>query len=278
MLVDRIATWSKWRVLAVWWVVQALLLLGVWAWFWVTIDVRFKGSVAADLSRGVNNLAGAIVQIEFWGWYLASAAAIGLPQVAMLVPVRRPMPRWKPGSGQHGRSMWGTIAMAGLMIGLLWGGVVLVIGDVVWLASDLDWGDMDEAWRWLVIPPAVGWIVATPLLVRFVQRGRREDRLGRLASRLFLGTIVEAVAIIPLDVMVRRKTDCYCERGTFVALVVCGTVGLAALGPAVLLPVLSRRRKRWYSGHCEACGYDMSGTPGAERCPECGAGWKAEEK
>jgi rubrerythrin len=52
------------------------------------------------------------------------------------------------------------------------------------------------------------------------------------------------------------------------------SVGIVALGPAVLLPILSRRRKRWYAGRCDACGYDMTGTPSADRCPECGAGWR----
>jgi len=47
------------------------------------------------------------------------------------------------------------------------------------------------------------------------------------------------------------------------------------LGPAVLLPALGRRRKRYYQSNCPVCGYDMSGNAAAERCPECGSGWKA---
>jgi len=42
----------------------------------------------------------------------------------------------------------------------------------------------------LVQPEQLG----PPLLIAFVRRGPRESRLQRLASRLFLGTIVEAVA------------------------------------------------------------------------------------
>ena len=50
----------------------------------------------------------------------------------------------------------------------------------------------------------------------------------------------------------------------------------AALVPAwhVLLVVRdrARRRSRRARGHCPACGYDLRGSPGADRCPECGNG------
>lgn len=276
-MLDRIEAWPKGRILTAWLLCQAGVLLLVWSVFFVAFHVDFKGPIGPDVVRGIKSLVDALPQLEFWGWYGASAGLIAILQAAILLPVRKPAPAWKAGQGpaaHAGRSMWLTIAAAGSMCGLLWGGAVLAAADAVWLVSGRDWAQLDEAWRWLVVPPALGWIVATPLLVRFARGGRREDRLGCLASRLFLGTIIEVVAIIPLDVMVRRRTDCYCERGTFLALVGCGTVGLAALGPAVLLPLLARRRKRWYASRCEVCLYDMAGTPGAERCPECGSGWR----
>lgn len=116
------------------------------------------------------------------------------------------------------------------------------------------------------------WAVATPLLLAFIRR--REDALGRLAARLLLGTVIETAAIIPLDVMVRRKSDCYCFEGSLFAMVLCWGVGTLVLGPWIWLVPLGRRRKRWAMGHCEACGYDMTGRMDAERCPECGAGWR----
>ncbi len=124
---------------------------------------------------------------------------------------------------------------------------------------------------------AIAWLAFTPLVLAFCRRQRPESALAKLAARLFLGTIIEAAAIIPLDVMVRKKFDCYCGQGTFWALTFCWGVGALALGPAVFLLPLSGRRKRWYGGLCDACDYDMSGCMDAERCPECGAGWKGKE-
>ena len=130
---------------------------------------------------------------------------------------------------------------------------------------------------WAPLGVLVGaWVIATPLLIVFSRGRRREDWLHRVASGLFLGTIIEAAAIIPLDALVRRREDCICVTGTYMALAICGAVGLFVLGPGIFLPLLARRRRRWYAGHCEVCGYDMSGKLDADCCPECGAGWRRE--
>ncbi len=120
----------------------------------------------------------------------------------------------------------------------------------------------------------VMWTFATPLLGAFLGRRPDETRLHLVAKRLFIGSVVETVSMIPLDVMVRRKSNCYCGEGTFFALLICSTVGLVALGPMIFLLPLGRRRRRLEAGRCPLCGYDMSAIPRAERCPECGAGWR----
>jgi hypothetical protein len=48
------------------------------------------------------------------------------------------------------------------------------------------------------------------------------------------------------------------------AWLVAGVFGLGVVA------VVLGRRKRWPAGHCQGCGYDLGGNPGAEICPECG--------
>ena len=97
---------------------------------------------------------------------------------------------------------------------------------------------------------------------------------GRVAAGIFLGTIIEAAAIIPLDALVRRREECVCQSGTYFGLVLCIAVGMVSFGPAIFLPLITQHRKRWYGKYCDVCNYDMRGNMGAERCPECGSGWK----
>lgn len=154
---------------------------------------------------------------------------------------------------------------------------VLGAGTLFELITDKDISD--ATWVFLGgIPVVVTWAVATPLLLAFIRKRDTESALKRLASLIFLGTAVETLAIIPFDVFVRRKGSCYCAEGSFWSLVLLVPLGFLALGPMVFLVAVAKRRQRWAQGQCEICGYDMSATPKAERCPECGAGWKPPDQ
>ena len=174
---------------------------------------------------------------------------------------------------RRGTPVWISVLIAGFISGAM---VLALLGAVLsLLGRDLD-GFSGFFWWTVVLVVALSWAVFTPLLLAFVNHRPRERALSRIASVLFLGTIVEAAAIIPLDVMVRRRTSCYCGEGTFYALTALWSVGLLILGPAVYLLPLGRRRRRLDQGRCEVCGYDMRGLPDHGRCPECGAGWRGE--
>lgn len=163
-------------------------------------------------------------------------------------------------------------AIAALCSATLLGGLGF-IGCSVWSVAHGN-DPSDEVWGVVMTAVLVMWAFATPLIGAFLRKEPGESRVRLVAKRLFIGSVVEAVSLIPLDVMVRRKSNCYCREGTFFALLICATVGLVALGPMVFLLPLGRRRRRLEAGRCPLCGYDMSATPRAERCPECGAGWK----
>lgn len=197
------------------------------------------------------------------GSFIIVAVVLALHAV-FLWPVAR------PGAGA-GKSLMASAAVAGLLIGVLALGLAAAVMQIVQGETGLS---VSTVWWVSLSVLGAGWAVATPLVWRFVKRGRRETVLARLAARLFMGTMLEAAALIPLDVMVRRKEDCMCGTGTFLALVGCGTAGIFVLGPVVFLPLLAKRRKRWYASRCDVCGYDMSSTPRVDRCPECGAGWR----
>jgi hypothetical protein len=216
----------------------------------------------------------ALASVGLWGdtddvvmWFVPFMvmALILMLQWLFLWPVRR------PGGSPKGLPIMVSLAVGGLFISLLITGFVLAVGAVL-KAYDLI--KLRDGLLFLVVLAAV-WVISTPLLIAFCRRGPCETILQRVASGIFLGTIVEAAALIPLDALIRRREDCICETGTYIALIVCGSVGVIAFGPAILLPLVAQHRKRWSGRQCDVCGYDMSGNMSADRCPECGAGWRA---
>ncbi len=244
----------RWRLMLLMWLGQTVL-----AWVGPVAVVReWDDALSYLFSREAIGLA------------LIVGASLAILQTLFLWPVRR------PGLKRTGRSVWITMGLAAfagiaLLIALVAAGIEVALT----LLNAPELVEWEIVFWGLIIMQGVGWVTATPLLVAFARQERQESTLARWSARLFTGTVVEVVAIVPLDVMVRRKNDCYCAAGTLWALAICGGVGLFALGPAIYLPILMKRRKRWYGGHCEVCGYDMSGTPNADKCPECGTGWRA---
>ncbi len=176
-------------------------------------------------------------------------------------------------SGRNGLPVQVSVGLCALAAATLTAGLVGAVWAIPRLVLD-DTGLERVMYGTMCGVGLLAWAVATPVVWSFVRRRGAEDGLARVSSRLLMGTLVETACVIPLDVMIRRKDNCYCEEGTFWALSACWAVGLFACGPVIFLVPLSGRRKRWYAGRCDACGYDMSGCRGAERCPECGAGWK----
>lgn len=261
--------WPRWYAIAGFWILQSLLILVIWPIVFI-FSWRGDWSFVADFIENFGDR-------DFWAIALPSVVVITLAQTVFVWPVRR------PGLRASGVSARLSLIVAGLCSVLLAVALFMALREIPWLIEQYVAQSPRKSSQSAVPAPlsmpffvtiAIGWIIVTPLLFAFVRGPLRERRLGRLAAILFTGTIVEVAAIIPIDVLVRKKSSCYCEQGSFWALTICGGVGTVFLGPAIWLPLLAKRRKRWYAGHCDACGYDMRGCMNAERCPECGCGWK----
>jgi hypothetical protein len=239
---------NKWRTLTLFWLAQGTLIYALAAPFTFDFGSTIPGKAATLLAP------------------IAFTAVFTALQALFVLPIRRPTlsPRSAP--------LYVSMAIAGLLIAILVAAGALAVAQVANIEDDA-FEHLEP--YWVLATVGLSWAVATPLLMAFAAKGPRDAMIRRLSARIFIGTVIEAAAIIPLDVLVRRRNDCMCAAGTYIALIVCAAVGLFVLGPAVFLPLIARHRRRWHAGRCEVCTYDMSGTKNADRCPECGAGWRA---
>lgn len=288
---DWISRTPKWVLLGVFWLVQGVVLYFGQALWYTSQSKVDRGHTNGNEPLSVLRRPTPDREAVFWGawpafdeylgllrdrdfalWTMGAIAILTAAQSLFVWPVRHPGIMEPRGKGART-----SLLIAGLVIG------VLVLAAFLGIAGMFDETNipidavivLGSPWLTMAAVVFIGWVVATPLLFAFIKGGRKETVLARLSRRLLLGTMVEVALLIPLDVMVRRKTSCYCWAGTYWALTVCGAVGVFALGPAVFLPLVAKRRRSWYAGHCGVCGYDMSGRLDAPKCQECGTGWRA---
>jgi hypothetical protein len=212
------------------------------------------------------------------------ASVLALSQVAFLVPlvrVRHPV-------GGKAKSLRLSLVAAGLVAALLTVGLLASFHAfsqvLVSTASgrfddplDVELLDADVIVGGLAIAVVFSWLLWSVALMGFARRRAGNGVLGRTIGYLLGGTIVEVGIVLPIDIMIRRRTDCYCGSGTFWALCASGWALLWLAGPGILLAVISKRRRTWWELHCESCGYEKGPRP-AEKCPECGHSWTAQAR
>ena len=145
-------------------------------------------------------------------------------------------------------------------------------------ASESPWpsgGDLlDHGIAWVVIAAAFigSWLIWSFILLIFTREIWADRMLGRIVHVLLAGTVIELLVIIPIDIMVRRRTDCYCATGTFWSLALAATAVLWLAGPGVFIAAMSKRHRAVRERYCIGCGHAKGPTPG-ECCPECGCDW-----
>ncbi len=271
----------KWRLIIWFWIAQAALI-ALLVPFWIVQGDTVDGSKSRPLGElNPDKFARVISEPQLWVVIVVALAILMSLQTILIWPVRKPRPR-----NQRGWPLRLSIGVAALVGTALAGALYLGLGTLVQILEWQGHGGDGHAFAYIFFAwIALSYIGGSILMYRFCTRNlnsglRHEDLLARIASTLFIGTLVEAVAIMPIDIMFRRRQDCYCLAGTFWAYILLLASGLVTLGPAILLPVLTRRRKRWYASRCDCCGYDMTGIINArrtiDRCPECGVGWKRD--
>jgi hypothetical protein len=221
-----------------------------------------------------------IEEPEAWAYAIVPALLLAATQIAFVLPAFGPRMRMGRGGG---RPLWMTMLAAGLVGGMLTAGLFYACGELLewwedgsmWPWGALERGGWDVAWVggaifWAQI--VAGWLFWTALLWLATRRSDPKRLHNRLVIALLGGTILEALIVVPIDVMVRRRTDCYCSTGTFLALMAAVWAGVWLAGPGVILAVTSKRRRRWGETNCLKCGYAKGPSPGPT-CPECGFAW-----
>ena len=115
----------------------------------------------------------------------------------------------------------------------------------------------------------ISWIFWSWLLWVFVQRRHKDPgTLVRMTGWLFAGTLFEVLLAVPLMLIVRRRTDCYCSTGAFGALTLSVMACLWLCGPGIVIALCWRKRP-WTKDHCFHCGYPRK-VATASACSECG--------
>ena len=197
---------------------------------------------------------------------ILTIVAVGT-QAVFVIPVIWKRPPKAPRSRSLEISLIIAAAVAGgLTLGLMF--AFATFAEVV-LEISSDWNLGASTPEALVTAIFVGsWVFWSVVLLVFC-RGIWADRtLGRVVGLLIGGTLLEVLVVLPLDIMVRRRTDCYCFAGTFFALCIATVATLWLAGPGIVIALTSRKHRHWRELHCFRCGYAKGPSPGAV-CPEC---------
>jgi hypothetical protein len=226
-----------------------------------------------------------------WIYAAISAAVFVASQIIFIIPMATP-----PKLTTKGRSLRLQMLMAGLLGTILTVVFAMLVASFITTivldqAKEDGWGyafmlfsggwlyDIDTfEWKDLREPVLVGnvafifatWSIWSILLWKHIKRSNHETSvLANFTGKLFSSSLVEILLSIPLFIMVKRKTNCYCGTGSFGALIMSVMACLWLFGPFMFI-VLVWRKRPWTRTHCFACGYPRK-IKKANICSECGS-------
>jgi hypothetical protein len=245
-------------------VVASASLTVLYSPYELVADLHYE-RVAGGLGVFVDVLDELLFWKRGWGGVVAACCSfVALTQGAFLVPTFAPLTR---GGGQ--RSLrWTATAAAGMVaaftVAWLW---ALVTTLDLYLPHD-----PPDGLRYILIVPLCGafaasWLYWGALFYRAAVRSDAPDVC--LIRRVFGATGILVAATIPLDVMTRRKTQCYCTSGSAFALCWGFLGAFWLLGPWLLRHRIARVRHELSGAYCMRCGH-ARGPSSSSVCPECG--------
>jgi hypothetical protein len=267
----------RWMILAILLPIYTVTIAEVGWILCVMIGMSEEGN-PFDIFEDWDALFGPFMDRDVAPWVFVPAGVLVLTQILFLFPLVGP-----PRVGHtHGRSLMASAVAAGFCGAMLTAGLLFalieVYGFIAGLRDPMEKviEPFDEAFfsigGWWA-PVAVSWLLWTPLLIYFARKQGDSRLLSRLVTYLFAGTVIEVLVVLPLDIMVRRKSQCYCGSGTAATLCFSTCALMWLTGPGVVIAVFSKRRRLWLETHCGNCGYAKGPSPG-EKCPECGFEWQ----
>jgi len=221
-------------------------------------------SFPSELDRVPSRLAAVMFD---WPWrhyesmwvVWISAAFIAITQGCLLLPTFSPITR----AGQPRSLRLSVLAASGMaaVLSTVWLGAFL---SLFWEFTRL------SASSFLVVFCAqlvVVWILWYRLIWRRMTLHDAPESWA--VRRLLAGSGLLIVATIPIDVIVRRKSSCYCAEASLFAL----TWGVGGVfwcfGPAIFLGRTRRMRRALRGSFCRGCGHARS-PAGETICLECG--------
>jgi hypothetical protein len=200
-----------------------------------------------------------------WDVSLITAAIIVSTQTLFVLPLVRP-----PKTSLYGTSLTLSFMLAAIVASLFSTALIAFVYSFV-VSIFLDAAHKDDIiGNVFIVLISCSWIVWSALLLLFVRRRNKDARqLVRWTGWLFAGSFIEFLLTIPLTIMVARRSDCYCETGSFFALVFSLIASIWLFGPCLVI-VLFWRKRPWCKDHCTKCGYPRQ-VRNADACSECGA-------